>query len=364
MNKESTITPKFRTIAITAVVLCAVLMLLALNGRRPFYTLATVRADVGPVTSYIRATGRVTGLHDVRLGASTGGTVQSIYIAVGSQVEPGQELLQLDGRDAEQQLAADELAVSSIDASITHQERTLRDLRADLEAGAVSRVQVQQAVENLALSRIQRQKAEAQVNQTRTRIRQLTLRSPIAGVVTDIALRPGELAIAGQPIVTVSDSENLQILANLEQEDVQDIRVDMPVQVSLDGASEKVAQERILRIEPAVRKEGSSSYTSVWISLTSPMLRLRPNQQVDVRGQVGSLTPVLRLPLEALTTDNGQTAVWTLNEGTLRLLPIKTGVIGDRFVEVLSGVTQGQAVVLAEGHPLKEGESACEAGAP
>ena len=354
--------PRSRTAITVIAILCTAIMLTTLlKNKQPLQALTTIRADVGPVTSSIRATGRVTGLHDVRLGVASSGTVRAIHVTVGNRVETGQELLQLDDRDAEQQLAVDEFAVASIDTSITHQERTLRDLRADLGAGAVSRMQVQQAEENLASLRIQRQKTEAQVNQTRARILQLTLRSPIVGVVTDIALRPGEVATAGQPIITVSDSENLQILANLEQDDVQDIRIGMPVEVSLDATSGKMAQERVLRIEPAVRKEGSSSYTAVWISLKSSAQRLRPNQQVDVRIQIGSHMPVLRLPLEALTTKDSQTAVWTINKGTLRLLPIQTGIIGDRFVEVLSGVLQGQVIVLAEGRTLKEGAPAHEA---
>jgi len=337
-------------------------MLLAF--KRPPLVVTAVRADIGPVTSYIRATGRVTGLDDVRLGVALSGTIRTIPVAVGDHVSPGQELLQLDDKDAEQQLAADEIAVSSINANILHQERTLRDLHADYVAGAVSRMQVQQARENLSLLHLQRQRAEAQVNLTRARILQLTLRSPITGIVTDIAMRPGEVAIAGQPIITVSDSENLQVLASLEQDDVQDIRVNMPVQVLLDSGSERVLQERVLRIEPAIRKEGSSSYTSVWISLNSLAHRLRPNQQVDVRLEVGSHEPVLRLPLEVLTTSNGQTAVWTLNRDTLHLSPIKTGVIGDRFVEVISGVSLGETAVLAEGRTFKEGDYAREVKAP
>lgn len=356
---------RFRVVASVIAILCVTVILGSIvKGKQLPQALSTVRVDIGPVTSYIRATGRVTGLHDVRLGTVTGGAVQAIHVAVGNQVESGQKLLQLDDNEAVQQLAVDELAVRSIDASIKHQQRSLHDLRADLAVGAVSRMQVQQGEENLASLLIQRQKAEAQASQTRVRIQQLTLRSPIAGVVTDVTLRSGETAISGQPIVTVSDSENLQILASLEQDDVQDIRIGMPVEVSLNGTSGKMAQENVLRIEPAVRKEGTTSYTSVWISLTSSMQQLRPNQQVDVRLQIGSLAPVLRLPLEALATKDGQTAVWALNEGSLRLLPIQAGVIGDRYVEVLSGVSQDQAIVLAQGRTLKEGDPAREASAP
>lgn len=356
---------RWRTAVVVAVTLSvAGTLFAALTGKQPPQAFATVRVDTGPVTSYIRATGTVNSVHDVRLGVVSGGLVQAVTVSVGSVVKPGQELLRLDNRDVELQLVADEAALHEINASIAHQERSLQGLSADHAAGAVSREQVLQAEENITVSRIQRQKSAVRVDQTRARIQQSTLRSPIAGVVTDVSVRPGEVAMAGQPAVTLSDSANQQILARMEQDDVQDLRVGMPVRVSLDGAPEQSAEERILRIEPAVRKEGHSGYTAVWISLTSQTLRLRPNQQVDVQIPIGSPLPVPRLPLEALSTHKGKTAVWTLDDrGTLHLAPITTGVMGDRFVEVLSGVSQGQVVVLAEGRTLKEGEPAQEANA-
>jgi HlyD family secretion protein len=214
------------------------------------------------------------------------------------------------------------------------------------------------------LLKIQHEKAVARVAQTQARIRQSTLRSPIAGLVTDVGIRRGEMAVAGQPIITLSDRANQQILARLEQNDAQDLRINMPVRISLDGSPGQVTEEHILRIEPAVRKEGSASYTAVWISLNSPALRLRPNQQVDVRIPIGTGKPVARLPLEALASSNDKTAVWTLDgQGALRLLPVTIGSMGDRYAEVLGGVTPGQVVAMAGGRTLKEGEPARAASA-
>jgi RND family efflux transporter MFP subunit len=342
----------------------AVTLFVALTDKQQPQAFATVRVDTGPVTSYIRATGRVSSVHDVRLGLVSGGLVQAVNVSVGSVVEPRQELLRLDSRDTELQLVADEAAMREIDAGIAHQERSLLGLRADHAAGAVSREQVLRAQENIALARIQRQKAAARVALARARLQQSTLRSPIAGVVTDVSMQPGEMAVSGQPLITVSDTADQQILARMEQDDAQDLRVDMPVRVSLPGTPEQLAEERILRIEPAVRKEGNTGYTAVWISLSSSKLRLRPNQQVDVRVPIGSHVPVPRLPLEALSTYKDKTAVWTLDDrGALRPVPITTGVMGDRFVEILSGLAQGQVAVLAGGRTLKEGEPARAANA-
>lgn len=341
-------------------VLGAVLILfVTLKDKQPPQELATVPVDTGPVISYIRATGNVSSTHDVKLGVVSSGPVQSVSVSVGGMVQPGQELLKLDARDAQLQLISDELAVREINANIVQQSRVLDGLHADFAAGAVSREQVRQAEDSLSLLRIQHEKAAVRVSQTQARMQQSVVRSPIAGIVTDVSARPGEVAVAGQPVITLSDTANQQILARMEQNDAQDLRIDMPVRVSVDGAPGQATEERILRIEPAVRKEGNASYTAVWISLGSPTLKLRPNQQVDVRVPIGTGKSVVRLPLEALASRDGKTAVWTFDKlGQLKLLPITIGAMGDRFAEVLSGVSQGQIVALVEGRTLKEGEPA------
>lgn len=337
----------------------------AFTEKRPPQELDTVRVDTGPVISYLRATGSVSSTNDVKLGVASGGAVQAVSVAVGGLVQPGQELLKLDTQDAQLHLVADQLAVREAQAGIDHQQRELEGLRADLAAGAVSRLQVGQAEDKLALLRLQHEKAVARVTQTQARIRQSTLRAPIAGLVTDVGIRPGEMAVAGQPVITLSDRANQQILARLEQNDAQDLHIDMPVRIALDGSPGQVADERILRIEPAVRKDGTASYTAVWISLASAALRLRPNQQVDVRIPMGTGKSVARLPLEALVTNNDKPAVWTLDaQGSLRLRPVTVGAMGDRYAEVLNGVAPGQVLALAGGRTLKEGEPARAASAP
>ncbi len=345
--------------ALAAGLFCLIVTLFAALKDKPQpQALASVRVDNGPVISHIRATGNVSSVYDVRLSFASSGSVQAVPVAVGSLVTTGQELLRLDSKDAELQLKADELAVRESAADISHQARALKGLHADYEAGAVSRDQVVQAEERIVVSRIQMEKATVRAAQTRERLQQTSLYSPIAGVVTDVSVRPGEIATVGQPVITLSDKANQQILARMEQDDAQDLRIGMPVQVSLDGAPEQTHQEHILRIEPAVRKEGNTNYTAVWISLSPSGLQLRPNQQVDVRVPIGSDKSVMRLPLEALSTHNSKTAVWTLDKGSLRLSIIKTGMMGDRFVEVLSGLSQGQVILLAEGRALKEGDQA------
>lgn len=355
----------WRRIATVVLLGVALAVYAAFTEKRPPQELDTIRVDSGPVISYLRATGSVSSTHDVRLSVAAGGAVQGVSVAVGSLVQPGQELLKLETQDAQLQLAADQLAVREAQAGVEHQQREIEGLRADLAAGAVSRLQVGQAEDKLALLRIQHEKAAARVTQTQARIRQSTLRSPIAGLVTDVGIRPGEMAVAGQPVITLSDRANQQILARLEQNDAQDLRVDMPVRIALDGSSGQGADEHIVRIEPAMRKDGSASYTAVWISLNSATLRLRPNQQVDVRIPIGTGKPVARLPLEALVSSNDKTAVWTLDlQGALRLLPVTIGAMGDRYAEVLSGVAPGQVLALAGGRTLKEGELARAATAP
>ena len=322
-----------------------------------------VDVDSGAVSSYIRATGTVSSVRDVRVATSIGGRVDEVHVAVGSTVSKGQRLIRLSSEEAALQLAADELAVVEIDTEITQHERSLSVLRTDFKAGAEPRERVTLAEERLALDRVQRRRAVAKADLSRLRIRDSVITAPISGMVTEVDVRPGEVAQASKQMITLIENGTQQILARMEQGDAQQVQPGMVARISLDGATGLMAEEKVLRIEPAVRKEGNADFLAVWISLTPSPLKLRPNQQVDVRLLVGTRSAVNRIPLEALVTTNGKASVWVVEGGRLHSVPLIIGMIGDSHVEVVSGLQAGQTVVVLDGKALKEGDSVTAARA-
>lgn len=335
----------------------------ASSGRRAPSAVRTVAVDKGEVSSYIRATGTVTGARDSRVGPLVAGRVDALYVFVGSKVTAGQRLFRVNGDEAALQLAADELAVAAIDLEIAQRERAIAVLQSDEKAGAEPREKVAQAQELLALDKVRRRQAANKVQLGRLRATEYAVTSPTAGVVTESNVRLGDVVHAGNPLMTISDGSALEILARMEQGDAHAIRSGMVARVSVDGSGEKAVEEKVLRIDPAIRKEGNADYLAVWLSLTASKLELKQNQQVDVRLMIGTRAEVNRVPLEALVSSAGKSWVWMLQGGRLRSQPVTTGMVGDRYAEVVAGLEAGQNIVVAEGKTLKEGDTAIAAPA-
>jgi RND family efflux transporter MFP subunit len=329
----------------------------SLHGKTTPPAVRTAALDKGTISSYIRATATVSSLHDVSLSGPAGARVQEMRVKVGDAVKKGQVLMLLDSTDASLQLAADDAAVAELDAGIEHKSRAVETLRKDYLAGAEPREKLTQAEEALALERIRRRHAAATAHQTRQRINDATITAPIDGVVTEIQIRPGEMVSAATPLLKLADPRSQEILARMEQSDAQLIRPGMAVRVFQDSAPDQVVDEKVVRIDPAVHVEGNASHLAVWISLTPSKLNLRPNQQVDVHVLAGTRDAVTRLPLEALITTKGASSVWVIDDGHLVSRPISIGMVGDRYAEVLAGLSPDQTVVIPDGKTLKEGDS-------
>jgi len=343
---------------IFAVIVVSVLLYVAYLGFSsgpPALEVKTVAADAGPVRSYIRASASVSSPSDVRVGATVNGRVEEVLAETGATVVKNAILARLNSEETLRQLAIDELAVTKIDTSIEQQRRMIEVLRKDYAAGAVPLEKLTQAQENLALDEVQRRQALANTDLSRLRMAALVVRAPIGGTVTEANIRPGQVVRLGETLFTLTDLGQQQILARVEPGDASDIRIGMPVRVSLEDAPDRAVDEKVLRIEPAIRKEGNAAFLPVWISLTHPALAVRPNQQLDVRLLVGERTVECRLPLEALSSSLRSSSAWIIESGRLHAQPVTLGLVGDGYAEVLSGLQPGQQVVLPGGQTFKEG---------
>lgn len=324
----------------------------------PPTSVKTVKIDVGRVQSSIRSTGSVEGLRSVHVATTAGGRIDAVLTEVGASVGKGQVLVRMETAERAAQLKADGLEAQSIKVEIAQLERELKALKLDVSLGVEPRQKLARSEDGLDLARIRLRKAEAKVQISQLRLGEAVVVSPIKGTITELNARSGEVVASGVPLLTVVDGSSLAILARLEQSDAQLVRPGMLARIMVDGAPGGGVDEKVLRIEPAVRKDGRADFLAAWIGVTPSAhpVPLRANQQVDVRLLSESGGNVARLPLEALITAQGRSSAWVVENDRLRSVPVRVGVVGDKHAEVLSGLRSGQTVVVPEGKPLKEGE--------
>lgn len=316
---------------------------------------ATATVDTGVVDSHIRITGTAQGPDDIQIIAQVSGIARAVKVRVGDTVAQDGVLIQIDDDDAQARVRSATAGARMIGEEKALHETTLQSLRAVWKAGGEAEITVTNAESQVRVDQARLDRANAELSTARTLLGQYTIKAPIAASVSAVDVRNGQFLSAGKPLMSLRAQGKLEILAKVDQADAALIHPDLPVQVSLNGAP--AVDERILRIDPAIQKESNNNYLAVWISAESPALKVLPNQQIDVNIQTGSHASSLRIPVEAVHNRDGKDYVWHIEDGRLRSQAIETGIFGDHYVEVRSGLSAGQEIVLLEGKTLKEGDS-------
>lgn len=188
------------------------------------------------------------------------------------------------------------------------------------------------------------------------------VRSPVAGVVLR-RLRESETVVpAGEPLIEVGDPANLEIVADLLSTDAARLRPGQPVEIEQWGGGRPLAG-RVRRVEPSGFLKISAlgveeQRVNVIIDLAgSPEERrgLGDGFRVEVRVVVWESPDALQVPTSALFRDEQGWAAFVMENGKAELRRVEVGPQSDRFAAVLSGLREGEKVIIHPSADIKEG---------
>lgn len=177
--------------------------------------------------------------------------------------------------------------------------------------------------------------------------------SPINGVVTDRPLFAGEMAQAGQPLLTVMDTSSLIAKVHLPQEKTEGLKVGDKASISVQGSDDK-ADGAISLISPAL--DTGSTTLEVWVKIPNAKAAFKPGTPVHVVIEAKTLDNVTTVPAESvITTRNGGTAVMVVGaDGLAHERDVKLGISDGKDTQVLEGVKAGETIVTTGASSLED----------
>jgi RND family efflux transporter MFP subunit len=190
--------------------------------------------------------------------------------------------------------------------------------------------------------------AEAQLSYT-------SIRTPISGVVTDRPLFAGETAAVGTPVVTVMDTSVLLAKLHIAQRQAQQLVLGAAAEVSVPGL-DKPVEGKVSLISPAL--DAGSTTVEVWVKVENAGGALRAGTAVHVTIEGKSIPDAITLPADAVqrSSETGGKAVLVVNaDGTLHKKNVTVGVQTAESVQITSGLTVGDTVIVSGGYGLDEG---------
>ena len=184
--------------------------------------------------------------------------------------------------------------------------------------------------------------------------------SPIDGIILSLNAKSEQAATVGQLIAEVGDPSDLEVLVDLLSADAVKVRPGSPALIT-DWGGVDALQARVERIEPSAFTKTSAlgiseQRVNAIIALTAPPPDdLGHGFRVIANLITWSSDAALQIPVSALYRDGGDWAVFKMEDGHARVVPVEIGHMTDRHAEILSGLNEGDQVILYPGDALEDG---------
>jgi len=356
---------KVIVVAVIGVLLVAVFSWRQLNKVKPQVWVAPVlKGTVEATVSNTRA-GTIKACRRSKLSMSSGGVVDQLLVEEGDKVSEGQLLLALWNDDltanifqAENTIRArqHERQQACLMADFNRREADrkksllIRNLASEEEVdNAITTAKSQQQMCEVA--RDHEGVAKANLELQKALFERTQLRAPFDGVIAEINGEVGEFVtpsppgIATPPAVDLIDYSCLYVTAPIDEIDASQVRIGLPVLVSLDAFRGREFAGEVVRVAPYVtdvEKQARTVEVEVRLADIPEDVRLLVGYSADMTIILQRKEGVLKIPTEAILSSD---EVWVLDNGQLQLRSLKTGIGNWTFTEVLEGLNEGDLVV-------------------
>ncbi len=350
------------------------------------------------LVSAVTASGKIEPKTSVDISADITGRIVKIAVREGDLVKKGQFLIQIDPAQYQAAVSRAEGVVASTQATMLQTrasrdqaERAWRRARDLSQAGAnliapaavedyKTALDVAQATYEATGAQLSQSRAslqEARDNLTKTR-----LVSPISGRVTRLAVEEGEVAVPGTfsketgLLMTVADLSVILAKVQVDETDVVRLTPDDSVEVTIDAYQDTTFVGRVTRVSHSAQLTATQTASGsndravdfdVEITLQDPPEDIRPDLSCTARVVTDTRSGALSIPIIALTVrdherlpnENTPAAdtlkpkrrnreaegVFVVRDGVATFRPVKVGIAGDEYFEVLDGVRDGETIV-------------------
>jgi membrane fusion protein, multidrug efflux system len=289
-----------------------------------------------------------------RLGFRVGGKIIARKVEIGTLVKRGQMLMQLDPQDLQ-------LAQAQTSASLRAAESN-RDLaRAELKRYQELREKnfVSQAVldSKQTASRAAQASYEQALAAYRNQSNQAGYANLVAdadGVVTGIDVEVGQVVAAGSPVVRVARGGDRDVVIGIPEDKVDLLRQMTDIRVRTWAEPDRIIPGKLRELSPVADPATRTYAARIAIPETAEDVKLGMTAYVAFASKTP--TAMMTLPLTALFKSKAGSAVWIVENGAVRLVPIQVAGSSGNELVVAGGISPGQTVVTAGVNLLKPGQ--------
>ena len=369
----------------------------------------TVKVEKGNISNTVTATGTIEALKSVNVGTQVSGILQHVYVDFNDNVKQGQILAKLDETPLQTSLDQSQSALNQAQAQLNYQEATYNRLKVLYDKKLISQSDYDQAVYNYENSKGSLSNAKSALARAKVNLDYATITSPIAGVVLNRAVEEGQTVAASFSTPTlftiVNDLTQMQVQTSVDEADIGKVKKDQRVEFTVDAYPDMKFEGTVseVRLQPVTTNNvvtyvvilsapnpdkklmpGMTASSTIYVeerqgvlTLSGKAVRFTPDMEylkkmftamqkngtmpkmpagagmgsMPASMQTGQMTqgmPSAGMSMPGVKQDPKTKTVW-LKDGKNGLRPgiIKIGVDNGSTVEVISGLKEGDEVIIS-----------------
>jgi HlyD family secretion protein len=199
------------------------------------------------------------------------------------------------------------------------------------------------------------QEAQANVALARDRMRQDTIHAPMTGTIYDLPARTGSFLNAGEPVASIGKLDPVRVRVYVDEPELGRVAAGQSVRITWDALPGKDWTGVVEKRPTEVIALGSRQVGEVLCTISNPMRELVPGTNVNAFILTQVVENALTIPKAAVRRDGGIGVFVLQKENTVRWQPITTGSSDALRLEVLKGLSDGDAVAQPSDQTLKNG---------
>jgi RND family efflux transporter MFP subunit len=332
----------------------------ALAGRTVTVEAAVLeRRDLLPQFSF---SANLEAVWSTDVSAKADGRIGQVLVEEGDPVTAGMVLARMDTDELAAQVMQAEGQILQAKATLEQNELNFRRMDTLYKQNAVSAQSLDSARTQRDLAQGGVTAAEGNLRLLKARLENANIVSPLTGVVVKRYVQSGTFSKAGAAIVAVADVSSLLAKAVVGEAQVAELKLGIPVTVRVNALKDQEFKGTLTRLSPAAALPARTFTAEVNIPNPQGILKAGMFAKADIAGQVRQ--KVLVVPEGALVLREDQKTVFVVTaDNKVVQKVLKLGESSGGWVEVLDGVKDGEKIVVAGQHKLKDGAS-IRLGAP
>jgi HlyD family secretion protein len=351
----------------------------------------------GDVARSVVATGKIQPITKVEVKSKASGIVEKLYVDINNEVKKGQQLAQLDQQEILAQVEAQRAQLAAAEANVATYQANIEQDRVNAAApdlpmykatldrnlamqkeGIVSRQALDDANKDYlaALTRRDSSKAQigvdgarlkqarAQVQQAQASLKQLeeqlsytTIVAPMDGVILSRDVEIGDavssilvLGSTATLVMTEGDTSEVYVQGKVDEADIAHVYMGQPARIKVESFRDRLFNGKVTKIAPmGVEKDNVTTF-EVRVSINNSGRELKANMTANAEILLDEHKGVLTVPENAVIYDNQKNASVEIpdkrQKDGVRKVAVKVGLSNGSVTEILSGLKEGDQVVL------------------